>query len=102
MPGKQVNVPYFRQALNKALKSHRMFAVEAGGQSYYPTFFADPNLDRRKVQRVAQALGDLGGWEKWLFFTTPKSSLGQRTPLQAMREGKYEGARLAAVGHAER
>jgi hypothetical protein len=44
----------------------------------------------------------LGGWEKWLFFTTPKSSLGRRTPLQAMREGKYEGARLAAVGHAER
>jgi len=91
-----------RQALSKAVATHRIFAITAGGQSYYPVFFADPELDHRRVQRVAQSLGDLGGWEKWLFFTMPKSSLHRMTPLEAMREGKYDLVRRAAAGFAER
>jgi hypothetical protein len=91
-----------RQGLNKSLHARRIFALELGGEQYYPVFYADPQFDRRKLEKVSQALGDLPGWSKWQFFTTPKVSLGRITPLQALAKGSYEEVLRTAQGFAER
>ena len=91
-----------RQALSKAVKANRIFSVEVGGENYYPGFFADPAIDRRKLEKVSKILGELGGWQKWQFFTTPKGSLADLTPLEALKKGQYERVVTAAAGFAER
>ena len=89
-------------ALLKALEAKRVFAIESDGENYYPAFLADPSLERRRVESVVQVLGNATGWEKWLFFTTPKTSLGRKTPIEAMKQGAYSRVRLAAAAQAER
>lgn len=96
----QLNIS--RQALSKAVKAHRLFAVEAGGERLYPAFFADADLDRRQLERVSKELGELPGWQKWEFFTTAKASLGGLTPVEALKRGRYTEARRAAIGFLER
>lgn len=91
-----------RQALSKAVKAHRMFTVYVSATPMYPAFFADPDLDRRQLERVAKELGELPGWQKWTFFATPKASLGNITPVQALKKGRYSEVRAAAKGFAER
>jgi len=91
-----------RQALSKAVKAQRLFAVEAGGERLYPAFFGDADLDRRQLERVAKELGELPGWQKWEFFTTPKASLRGLTPVEALKRGRYTETRRAAIGFLER
>jgi hypothetical protein len=92
-----------RQALSKALKAKRMFAVEFNEARYYPVFFADGDLRRRPLEHVSKALGDIDGWEKWVFFTTSKSSLDGMTPLDALRNDVPEKVVVqAALAFAER
>ena len=91
-----------RQALSKAVKANRIFSVEVGGENYYPAFFADPAIDRRKLERVSKLLGELSGWQKWQFFTNPKASLENLTPLEALKKGHYERVATAVLGFAER
>jgi hypothetical protein len=91
-----------RQALNKALQANRIFTVEQSGENYYPAFFSDPELDRRKLEQVAKSLGEVGGWSKWQFFTTPKGSLGGLTPLDALKKGRYAAVLSAADAFSER
>lgn len=89
-----------RQALNKAVKAHRLFNVEMGGEYFYPAFFAETDLDRRDLEAVSRALGELTGWEKWHFFTEPNAALGRRTPVAAMRKGDRALVLRAATGAA--
>ena len=91
-----------RQALSKAVLANRVFSLDVGGVQYYPAFFADSSLDKRKLERVCKTLGDLPGWEKWRFFTAPKNSLGKRTPIEALKAGMYQEVQRAAAGFAER
>ena len=91
-----------RQALSKAVKDRRVFYVEAMGERVFPAFFADPELERKKVTRVSQALGDLPGGAKLLFMVTPKASLGGATPLSALKDGKLAQVEAAAQAYAER
>jgi hypothetical protein len=91
-----------RQALSKAVQAQRIFAVEVGGENFYPGFFADPAIERRRLERVSKVLGSLDGWQKWQFFTKPKASLGGVTPLEALKRGRYEQVETAAAGFAER
>jgi hypothetical protein len=79
-----------RQALSGALKTSRMFTVEVGGQTYYPKFFADGEVDRSVLEEISRALGDMPGWLKWDFFTSGRGSLGDASPLVALREGKAQ------------
>lgn len=79
------------QALSAALKTKRIFALSGPSDAYvYPAFFADPSYERRALERVSQALGDLPGSSKWDFFTKPRLSLGGKTPLQAIAKGRGE------------
>jgi dTDP-4-amino-4,6-dideoxygalactose transaminase len=53
-----------RQALSKALKAHRVFYVEVSAQRFYPDFFLDKRYERRQVELVSKALGELPGASK--------------------------------------
>lgn len=92
-----------RQALSKAISERRMFWVDgAKGAQWYPSFFTDAMIDRRMLEQVSVALGDLPGAVKWQFFTTPKHSLGGRTPIDAVRAGALEQVLRTAVEVMER
>lgn len=91
-----------RQALSKALKAHRVFYVEVEGQRYFPDFFLDPRYERRQVEDVSKALGELPGASKLQFFTTKKASLEGETPLAALAAGRFSRVRTAAQGFVER
>ncbi|RQU75325.1 hypothetical protein DF141_15470 [Burkholderia cenocepacia] len=91
-----------RQALSKAVASGRIFAVDVGAAQYYPAFYLTADIDRKTLGRVTQCLGGLPGWSKWQFFTTPKASLGNVTPLVALSRGKVGEVERAATAFAER
>lgn len=80
-----------RQALSRAVGARRMFAVDGpGGAQWYPAFYGSSGANRRDIEKVSSALADLPGDAKWQFFTTPKHSLGGRTPLDALAGGALE------------
>lgn len=91
------------ESLGKLVVSRRLFAVELDGESYYPAFYLQQDVDRKRLERVCRALGDINGWSKWCFFTTPKGSLSDETPLQALKKEKLlETVVSSAIGFAER
>lgn len=91
-----------RQALNKAVVSGRIFTVDIGSRQYYPAFYLSPEIDRKLLARVTQALGALPGWSKWQFFTTGKGSLNGDTPLEAIKNGHRQPVMAAAAAFASR
>ncbi len=91
-----------RQALSKAVASGRIFTVDVGAAQYYPAFYLAGDIDRKTLGKVTQGLGGLPGWSKWQFFTTPKASLGNVTPLVALSRGKVDEVERAATAFAER
>jgi hypothetical protein len=110
----QTRLHWTRQALSKAVIAKRMFYLEVAGIRAYPAFFLDAKYNRKDLERVSRALGDLSGGSKYLFFTTPKGSLSipaepgsgkngtPQTPLEALEAGKLELVLRAAQGYAER
>jgi len=92
-----------RQALSNRLAAGSIFYVDGGrNERYYPAFFADASLDTKAVRKVTKALGDLPGASKWLFFTSPRESLGGLTPLEVLA-GKRPAAKAGyASGELER
>ncbi|WP_156901810.1 hypothetical protein [Azohydromonas australica] len=89
------------QALSKALGAKRMFYVEYQLKQYFPAWLADPRFDRKQVEAVSRALGDLPGGAKLAFFRTPFISLEDKTPLQALANGKLEMVVRTAKGYAQ-
>ena len=91
-------------SLNQAVREQRMFALESpSGKPAYPAFFADPRLDRPKLEQISRALGDLPGASKYGFFTTPRVSLKSRSPLEFLASGGDMQSLLKTVrGHRER
>lgn len=93
---------FTRQALSKALKARRVFYVDVQGRRHFPAFFLDPRWERRQLEDVSRALGDLPGASKLQFFLTRKASLRGVTPLEALADGQFARVRAAAQGFAER
>ncbi len=92
-----------RQALSKAVAEQRLFSLDGpAGRKLYPAFYSDAKLPKRDFERVAQTLGQLPGATKWQFFTTPASSLGGKTPVEALSKGKFDDVLRAAGGFLER
>jgi len=86
-----------RQALSAAMKAGRLFAfVGPSGENYYPAFYVDPTLDRRAIEKVSKALGELPAASKYYFFTEPFTAL-QDTPLGALRKGRVSEVLAAAA-----
>ena len=85
------------QALSAALKAKRIFVMQGpSGEYLYPWFFAEGSYDRRVLEKVCKALGDLPGAAKWDFFMSPRFSLGGKTPLDALAKGKVDEVVSAA------
>jgi len=93
---------FTRQALSKALKARRVFYVDVQGRRHFPAFFLDGRYERRQLEDVCRALGDLPGASKLQFFLTRKASLQGATPLDALASGQFARVRAAAAGFAER
>lgn len=90
------------QGLHHALKAKRVFTLQGpSGEHVYPAFFADPKQDRKTLEKVSKTLGDLPGAAKWDFFTSPRVSLGKRTPLEALAKGKVDAVMAAAKAFVE-
>jgi hypothetical protein len=79
---------FTRQALSAAIKAGRMFTVEVDGQTYYPAFFSEGDVDRMVLEKICRVLGNMPGWMKWDFFTAARSSLGDINPLEALVKGR--------------
>lgn len=91
------------QAISKAVKAGRLFALEGGGgRLLYPAFYSDGRASRRDLETVTRALGDIPASSKWQFFTTPKISLNGATPLQALQRGDRQAVMVTAAGFVER
>jgi hypothetical protein len=87
-----------RQALHKAVKTKRIFALRLANKNYYPSFFVSTEMPRSQIEKVSVALGNLNGLSKWLYLTQPSYSLGGITPLDALKKGKFEEVlRLASA-----
>lgn len=85
-------------ALTAAVKAKRMFTLKGPrGRNVYPAFFADKSLDRSVLERIARQLGDLPAASKYFFFTSPRTSLGGKSPLQALAKGKVDAVLTAAA-----
>ena len=90
-------------ALRNAVREGRMFWIEgARGEAWYPVFFVDSAANRRDIERVALALNQIPGGSQWRFFTTPKYSLGGRTPLDALFDGALSSVLQTAHEFVER
>lgn len=85
------------QGLHHARKAKRVFALQGpSGELVYPAFFSDPRQDRKILEAVSKALGDLPGAAKWDFFMSPRISLANKTPLEALAKGKVDAVMAAA------
>lgn len=78
------------------------FFVTKDGQRLYPSFLADPSVERRQLSAVVKLLGDWDNFAKWRFFISGKGSLGGLTPLEALRQGKVRQVMRTAEGFATR
>ena len=86
------------QAVSAAVRADRMFVLNGpSGEGYFPAFFADEQYPRRGLEKVSKALGKLPGASKWEFFTTPRISLNEKTPLEALSKGQVDSVLLAAA-----
>jgi hypothetical protein len=82
-----------RQAINQRVGTGSLFFLEGpNGATYFPAFFADEKYEKRALGRITRALEGQSGANKWLFFTSPRVSLGGLTPLDILA-GKKPGAR---------
>ena len=92
-----------RQSVNEAVKARRMFALLGpAGEYYYPAFYADGDLNRREVEKVAKVLGRVPAASKYYFFTSKVTSLGEVTPLEALKKGRLDDVLIAAEAFDER
>ena len=88
--------------VNRALATGSVFAMESDGILLIPSFFADSRFDGRQVRAVCRILDGLPAGSKLQFFTSPKASLGARTPLELLAERRFAAVKAAARGFVER
>lgn len=90
------------QKVDKEVAAQRIFSVDIDDEPYFPAFFLVEQIRRKDLAKVVRTLGDLEGWNKWHFFTTPNSALSDLTPLQALFYGDRKQVSRAAAEFAER
>lgn len=90
------------QRLSKEVAAQRIFSVDIDDEPYFPAFFLVEQIRRKDLAKVVRTLGDLTGWSKWNFFTTPNSALNDLTPLQALFYGDRKQVLRSAAEFVER
>lgn len=90
-------------AIAKAVADGKLFFVVRNGRRLYPSFFIGQSSDdRSRLGEVTRLLAGVDDLAKWLFFTTPKGSLGAQTPLKALKERRFAAVRRTTEGFAQR
>lgn len=89
------------QAIGKSVAAGRLFFVLKDGSKLYPSFFLDEAYERRHLADVVKLLAGVDDLSKWLFFTTPKASLGAVTPLSALQQRRFASVKRTAEGFAQ-
>jgi hypothetical protein len=89
-----------RQAVDKRRKEGRLLALELGRKGFrFPAW----QLDLPQADAVLRALEGRDPWEQLTFFLNPSELLGDRSPLQTLRDKRpaMEGVLRAAAAFAE-
>ncbi|WP_134138561.1 hypothetical protein [Paraburkholderia sp. BL6665CI2N2] len=89
------------QRVSKEVAAQRIFSVDIEDEPYFPAFFLVEEIRRKDLAKVVRTLGDLKGWSKWTFFTTPVGALDDLTPLQALFYGDRKQVLRVAAEFAE-
>lgn len=84
-----------QDAFAQKLKDRKIFRMSSRvqfvwGETYVPAFFADAKFDLFALERASQALRACNAIEKYRFFTTAVSTLGNQTPLEVIAGGGIE------------
>ena len=87
----------------EAVAGGSLFYVFRDGQRHFPSFFIGrTKQERRHLTEVTRLLASVDGLANWLFFTTPKGSLGAVTPLEALGGRRFAAVKRTAEGFAQR
>ncbi|MYM92520.1 hypothetical protein [Duganella vulcania] len=89
------------QAVLDAEATCRIFSLEGINGKLYPAFYASTRLNRVLLEAVSSRLDRLPGASKWQFFTTPRLSLGGKTPIEALEAGENDLVVAAAAAFME-
>lgn len=96
-----------QEVLAQKLRERRIFKMPdwvhlVWGDDYFPAFFADSRYELESLESVSKVLRAYDGIRKYRFFTTSEPSLGNRTPLEALLDGKLELVLKAAKAFRKR
>lgn len=86
--------------IDDAVESGRLFAfIAPDGVKYYPAFFAVRAADRAGLEAVVQEMKGLPPDSQYWFLTSRRTNLGV-TPLEALKDGRFDDVLRAASGFA--
>ncbi len=86
-----------RETINRRAQQGRLLALEfAKRGKRYPAWQFEESVAGRPLESVLAALGSLGDWERYRFFTQRQPGLGGRTPVEALRRGEVDAVKSAA------
>jgi hypothetical protein len=86
--------------IDDAVEDNRLFSIYAPDrQPYYPSFYANTDLDKVAFGLVAQVLRDVPATSQYHFFVSKRTNLGE-TPLEALKRGRVDEVLKAAAGFA--
>lgn len=78
------------------------FLHDSSGRQCYPAFYASRSILFDDLVAITRVLNGAPASAKWQFFTTPKTSLLGRTPLEALRDGDLQLVITSVTGFMER
>jgi hypothetical protein len=91
-----------RQAVDKRRAANQLLALTQGRRGYsYPSFQLEEGKTLRGLEQVLKTLSALDPWMQLRFFTSPHERLGNETPIEALRGGRFNEVVKAAGGYGE-
>jgi hypothetical protein len=85
-----------RQSVDKRRKAGTLLAIEIGNRFVYPVWQTEGNKTLKHLEDVLNALKHHDDWRKLSFFVNGNVRLGGKSPLNALRAGRYEDVLKAA------
>ncbi len=89
------------ESITDSVWAGRLFSVPVGERVFFPVFFAEPGVARDDLEFVIPGLASREPWSKFMFFTTGKASLGDSTPIDALKRGMRDCVRRMALAFNE-
>ncbi|BAC91129.1 hypothetical protein [Gloeobacter violaceus] len=91
-----------RQAVDKRRRKGQLLAFSLGRRGYaYPTWQFHEGRVLAGLEQVLAALAEYSPWTQAMFLTTGDIRLGDKTPLECLRDGHIDAVVAAAAAHGE-